>query len=150
MGLTWADYFSLFKIFFSDFPKTYCKTFLVEYENRENSLKSTSRIGLMSASQIELNTSLCSLVLQNFKILNSCQNKWMHELLYQNEWVAIFYHYYEVYHANVCKIQNSSFMHKCVFLLRPHKWLDFNDALIFFFSVPHTVFQWREFPPLYL
>ena len=79
--------------------------------------------------------SLCSrcFAVQNFKILNSCQNKWMHELLYQNEWVAIFYHYCEVYHANVCKIQNSSFMHKCVFLLRPHKWLDFNDALIFFF-----------------
>ena len=80
--------------------------------------------------------SLCSrcFAVQNFKILNSCQNKWMHELLYQNEWVAIFYHYYdEVYHANVCKIQNSSFMQNCVFLLRPHKWLDFNDALIFFF-----------------
>ena len=85
--------FIIQNLFFSDFPKTYCKTFLVEYEN---SLKSTNRIGFMSASQItiaqqiELNTSLWSLALQNFKILNSCQNKWMHELLYQNEWVATF------------------------------------------------------------
>ena len=86
--------------------------------------------------------SLCSLILQ-CRILKSWIrariNECMSYCTKMNEW-PLFYHYYGHYihttdhgHANVCKIQNSSFMHKCVFLLRPHKWLDFNDALIFFF-----------------